>query len=59
MSVVNKQDPCLSGAATQAAASDNLPRASMSWADMMEAKSLDMPLLLEDLLTQEGGEQGG
>lgn len=30
----------------------------MSWADMMEAKSLDMPLLFEDLLMQKGGEQG-
>ncbi len=56
--VANKQDPCLSGAATQSAVTDHLTRASTSWADMMEAESPDMPPLFEGLLTQEEGDPG-
>lgn len=56
MSVANKQDPCLSGAASTA--TDHLPRASASWAEMMEAESPDMPPLFEGLLTPEDGELG-
>ncbi len=58
MAVANKQDPCLSGPATQSSAAEHLTRASTSWADMMEAESPDMPPLFEGLLTQEEGEPG-
>lgn len=58
MAVASKQDPCLSGAATQSGTTGHLTRASTSWADMMEAESLDMPPLFEGLLTQEEGDLG-
>lgn len=58
MAVANKQDPCLSGPATQSSATEHLTRASTSRADMMEAESPDMPPLFEGLLTQEEGEPG-
>ncbi len=58
MAVANKQDPCLSGPATQSLATEHLTRASTSWADMIEAESPDMPPQFEGLLTQGEGEPG-
>lgn len=43
----SKQDPCLSGTAPKASTSAHLPRASSSWADMMDAESPEMPPLFD------------
>uniref|UniRef100_G3PNM0 Uncharacterized protein n=1 Tax=Gasterosteus aculeatus TaxID=69293 RepID=G3PNM0_GASAC len=51
----SKQDPCLSGTAPKASTSAHLPRASSSWADMMDAESPEMPPLFEQLLELEPG----
>lgn len=57
VAVTNSQDPCLSAAT---ATSDIChPRASTSWADMMEEESPLMPPSFEDLLDQNVGEPGG
>lgn len=56
VSVANKQNPCLSGAAS--AVTDHLPRVSTSWAEIMVAESPDMTPLFDGLLTHEDGELG-
>ena len=55
VAVSTKQDPCLSGTAPKATTSTHLPRASSSWADMMDAESPEMPPLFEELLELEPG----
>ncbi|GAA6100729.1 uncharacterized protein LOC120726519, partial [Tachysurus ichikawai] len=56
VSVANQQDPCLSEAPSTGTA--HLPRASKSWADMMEAESPDMPPRFDGLLMQVDDELG-
>ncbi len=48
--VANNQDPCLSGATLKATTSTHQPRATASWADMIDTESADMPPLFEELL---------
>ncbi|XP_035985652.1 uncharacterized protein LOC118559064 [Fundulus heteroclitus] len=50
VAVANSQDPCLSSPSAVAAAGENhQPRASKSWADMMEEEYPSMPPLFEGL----------
>lgn len=54
----NKQDPCLSRAATQSVATNHLILASTSWVDIMEDDLPSMLPLVEGLLMQKEGDQG-
>ncbi|KAI5617058.1 hypothetical protein C0J50_23311, partial [Silurus asotus] len=53
VAVANQQDPCLSGAAARSTVVEHQPRASTSWADMMEAESPVMPPLFDNLLAED------
>ncbi|KAI5607044.1 serine/threonine-protein kinase Nek4 [Silurus asotus] len=53
VAVANQQDPCLSGAAARSTVVEHQPRASTSWADLMEAESPVMPPLFDNLLVED------
>ena len=55
VAVANSHDPCLSGTTPKATSSTHQPRATPSWADMMDEESSAMPPLFEDLLEVEPG----
>ena len=55
MAVANNQDPCLSGDTPAATAGAHQPRATTSWADMMEAEAPVMPPLFDELLKGDPG----
>lgn len=58
VAVANSQDPCLSSPSAVAAGENHQPRASKSWADMMEEESSPMPPLFEGLMESRELERG-